>query len=95
MKYRKKPIEVEAFRLGIDDIPDWFMDKVTTNDIVLHGKSSGFEHYNDTNADIKILEGIIHANFGDFIIRGVKGEIYPCKPAIFEKIYEEVKGGAE
>ena len=93
MKYRKKSIEVEAFRLGIDYIPDWFMDKVTTNDIVLHGKSSGFEHYNDTNADIKTLEGIMHASFGDFIIRGVNGEIYPCKPDIFEKTYEKVKGG--
>lgn len=89
MKYRKKPIEVEAFQLGIDYIPDWFMDKVTTNDIVLHGKSSGFEHQNDINADIKTLEGIMHANFGDFIIRGVNGEIYPCKPDIFEKTYEE------
>ena len=95
MRYRKKPVEVEAFRLGIDYIPDWFMDKVTTNDIVLHGKSSGFEHYNDTNADIKTLEGIMHANYGDFIIRGVNGEIYPCKPDIFNKTYEEVKGGAE
>jgi hypothetical protein len=95
MKYRKKPVEVEAFRLGIDYIPDWFMDKVTTNDIVLHGKSSGYEHYNDTNADIKTLEGIMHANYGDFIIRGVNGEIYPCKPDIFEKTYEILKGGEE
>ncbi|MBR6603753.1 MAG: hypothetical protein IKK94_07035 [Clostridia bacterium] len=93
MKYRKKPVEVEAFRLGIDYVPDWFMDKVTTNNIVLHGKSSGFEHYNDTNADIKTLEGIMHANYGDFIIRGVNGEIYPCKPDIFNKTYEEVEGG--
>ena len=94
MRYRKKPIEVEAFRLGIDYIPDWFMDKVTTNDVVLHGKSSGFEHYNDTNADIKTLEGVMHANYGDFIIRGVNGEIYPCKPDIFNKTYD-VKGGEE
>ena len=37
----------------------------------------------------------MHANFGDFIIRGVNGEIYPCKPDIFEKTYEALKGGAE
>ena len=89
MKYRKKPVVIEAFRLGIDYIPDWFMDKVTSNDIVLHGTSSGFEHYDDTNADIKTLEGIMHANFGDFIIKGVKGEIYPCKADIFYATYEE------
>ena len=53
MKYRKKPVVIEAFRLGIDYIPDWFMDKVASNDIILHGKSSGFEHCDDTNADIK------------------------------------------
>ena len=75
MKYRKKPVVIEAFRLGIDSIPDWFMDKVASNDIILHGKSSGFEHCDDTNADIKTPEGVMHANFGDFIIKGIKGEI--------------------
>ena len=40
MKYRKIPIEIEAFRLGIDFIPDWFMDKVSSNEIILHGKST-------------------------------------------------------
>lgn len=90
-KYRKKPIEIEAFRIGIDYIPDWFMDKVTTNEIILHGKSSGFEHYDDTNCDIKTLEGTMHANFGDYIIKGINNEIYPCKPDIFEKTYEKVE----
>lgn len=87
-RYRKLPVEVEAFRIGIDYIPDWFMDKVTNNEIILHGKSSGFEHYDDTNCDIKTLEGTMHANYGDYIIKGVNGEIYPCKPEIFEKTYE-------
>lgn len=88
--YRKKPVTIEAFQLGIDYIPDWFMDKVTTNEIILHGTSSGFDHHDDTNADIKTLEGWHHANFGDFIIKGVAGEIYPCKPHIFEATYERV-----
>ncbi len=87
-RYRKKPVVIEAFQLGIDYIPDWFMDKVTTNDIILHGASSGFDHHDDTNADIKTLEGWHHANFGDFIIKGVAGEIYPCKPHIFKVTYE-------
>ena len=89
--YRKKPVIIEAFRLGIDYIPDWFMDKVTSNKIILHGKSTCFDHYNDTNCDINTLEGIMHANYGDYIIKGVNGEIYPCKPDIFEKTYELYK----
>ena len=53
-----------------------------------------FERFNvgihDTNADIKMLEGWHHANYGDYVIQGIKGEIYPCKPDIFEKTYEAV-----
>ena len=94
-KYRKKPVVIEAFRLGVDYIPDWFMDKVTTNDIILYGTSSGFEHHDDTNADIKTLEGVMHANFGDYIIKGVKGEIYPCKPDIFKDTYESADTTAD
>ncbi len=90
MKYRKIPIEIEAFRLGIDFIPDWFMDKVSSNEIILYGKSTGFQHYDDTNADIQTLEGVMHANYGDYIIKGIQGEIYPCKPEIFKNTYERV-----
>ena len=90
MKYRKKPVIIEAFQLGIDYIPDWFMNKVSENEIILHGTSSGFEHHDDTNCDIKTLEGWIHASFGDFIIKGIKGEIYPCKPDIFKATYEPI-----
>jgi hypothetical protein len=41
--------------------------------------------------DIETLEGTMHANIGDWIITGVNGEQYPCKPDIFEKTYEPVK----
>jgi hypothetical protein len=92
-KYRKKPVAIDAFRLGIDYIPDWFMDAITENTVILHGTSSGFDHVPDTNADIYTLEGRHHANYGDYIIRGVKGEIYPCKPDIFAMTYEEIDGG--
>ena len=88
--YRKRPVEIEAFKLGADCIPDWFMDAVTVNEVILHGTSSGFDHIPDTNADIHTLEGWHHANYGDYIIRGVKGEIYPCKSDIFEMTYETV-----
>lgn len=90
MKYRKKPVVIEAFQLGIDNIPDWFMNAVTKKDAILHGISTGFYHANDTNADIKTLEGWLHADYGDYIIKGIKNEIYPCKPDIFEKTYEPI-----
>lgn len=90
--YRKKPVVIEAFKLGFDYIPDWFMDAVTANEVILHGTSSGFDHVADINADIHTLEGWHHANYGDYIIRGVHGELYPCKSDIFGKTYtEEVK----
>lgn len=82
MKYRKKPVMVEAFQLGVDEMPSWFVDAEKVNKVILHGGR--------THADIKTLEGWHHANYGDFIIRGVKGEIYPCKPDIFHLTYEEV-----
>lgn len=87
-KFRKKPVVIEAFKLGVDNMPDWFMDAVTANEVILHGSSSGHNHVSDTNADIHTLEGWHHGNFGDYIIRGVKGEIYPCKPDIFDMTYE-------
>lgn len=41
--------------------------------------------------DIETLEGVMHASIGDYIVTGIKGEKYPVKPDIFEKLYEEVK----
>lgn len=43
---------------------------------------------------IHTLEGYMKADIGDYIIIGVKGELYPCKPDIFEQLYEEVKNDA-
>lgn len=86
MKYRKKPVEIEAFKLGRDYLSDWFMDEITKNNIV-----TMFNYSSDTiEADIKTLEGTMHADNGDYIIKGVKGEIYPCKPDIFEMTYERI-----
>lgn len=81
--FRKKPVEIEAFRLAIDNIPDWFMDKVSSNDIILRG-----EYRDLQSCEINTLEGVMVGNKGDYIIKGVKGEIYPCKPDIFEATYE-------
>jgi hypothetical protein len=86
MKYRKKPIVIEAFKFGIANIPDWFMDKVSTNEIILQGhRYDGLYYF-----EIKTLEGTIRGEKGDFIIQGIKGEVYPCKPDIFEATYEPI-----
>lgn len=83
MKYRKKPVEVEAFRFMIDEhIPEWF-SKAMNEDIVI-------PRLNGT-CEIKTLEGTMKSSFGDYIIQGVDGELYPCKPDIFEKTYDRVE----
>lgn len=82
MLYTKKPVTIEAFRFQIDDcMPDWFIDKVTKKEIVTH---------EDGTCDIHTLEGVMRADKGDYIIKGIKGEVYPCKPDIFEDSYEPV-----
>lgn len=92
-KYRKKPVIIDAFLLG-DNIPDWFMDKVTSNDIILHRipfHESRANNYGQLWCEIKTLEGIMKAYEGkDYIIKSINGEIYPCKKEIFEQTYEEV-----
>ena len=93
MKYRKKPVIIEAVQLvnpislDPEDHPQWFVDAVMNNTIkVVRGAFTG----NVKFAEIKTLEGTMTADLGDYIIRGVKGELYPCKPDIFEKTYEKV-----
>lgn len=63
------------------------MDRVSDCTITLHNKT-GF--IMGTCCDIKTLEGVMRGDPGDWIIRGIAGEIYPCKPAIFEKSYEPI-----
>ena len=79
MTYRKKPVEVEAFKIGSDDIPEWFSKELQAGNV----------SYNEAFY-IKTLAGVMKADNGDYIIKGVKGEIYPCKPDIFEATYEKV-----
>ena len=78
MKYRKKPVEVEAFRYGYDDEPGWFLNSGMVKDI------------QNEYCTICTLEGDMRGNRGDYIIKGLRGELYPCKPDIFEKSYEKI-----
>ena len=82
-KYMKRPVKVDAFRLShIMDIkytPVWFSHAVVSETAIEDFVSGGFF--------IKTLEGEMFADVGDWIIRGVEGEIYPCKDSIFKKTY--------
>ncbi len=87
-KYRKKPIVIEAHRLGDDGWPDSIWQGVIDNKIILD--MSGYKSTGKGHASIRTLEGWMRAEAGDYIIRGVQGEFYPCKPDIFEMTYEPV-----
>ena len=86
MKYRKKPVMIEAlqFNGSLDDVDQ--MNKAWGAKFWnAHTVGDGF-----FTLKIKTLEGTHTANVGDWIIKGIKGEFYPCKPDIFELTYEEV-----
>ena len=74
-KYVKKPVEIEAIQLSNDT-------KEEVHNFV--GKSLTFNKY---GAVVKTLEGEMSCEFGDYIIKGVRGEFYPCKKEIFEETY--------
>jgi len=78
--YRNKPIVIEAFRFRVDPTPDWFADKVKARAVVSY----------EIGCEINTLEGVMQARAGDYIIKGIKGEIYPCKPDVFLATYEAV-----
>ena len=90
--YRKLPVEIEAFKwTGSHDQtedPVWIVDAINRGEVTVGNdpaRSEGFI------LRIKTLEGTMDATPGDYIIKGLKGELYPCKPDIFEASYEEVK----
>jgi hypothetical protein len=74
-QFRKKPVVIEAHRIGDDGWPDAIWQKRVTGHV-----------------DIHTMEGTMRGDVGDWIIRGVKGEFYPCKPDIFAATYEVVEG---
>ena len=81
MKYRKKPVVIEAFRWTIDEVPEWWIKCLGASMDPRTG-----------SAFLLTLEGRMEAKPGDYIIQGVKGEIYPCRSDIFEMTYEKVEG---
>jgi len=80
-KYRKLPVVILAMR--------WTGRNITPIGIFLN-KDFPISFNEKGQLDIHTLEGTMLANPGDYIIKGVKGEFYPCKPDIFEATYEPV-----
>lgn len=81
-KYRKKPVIIDAIQFTDDD----YGTLCAIGSLGLKPKILR----NPLRLEIKTLEGTMYAQQGDYIIKGVKGEFYPCKPDIFEQTYEEV-----
>lgn len=81
-KFRKKPVVIDAWRITTGAvIPDWLSVAVGQRVIMLQ----------DGKAIIPTLEGVMTGEPGDWIIKGVKGEFYPCKADIFAATYEAVE----
>lgn len=86
-KYRKKPVVIEAVEFkGFENIEE--VQKFMKGSIKLNFPG---DDENDVHMLIETLEGTMIAKVGDYIIKGVNGEYYPCKADIFHKTYEEVK----
>lgn len=83
MKFRKKPVVIEAVL--------WDGDLTTVEPLLAGSTCEGVsQDLLGTALNIETLEGEMTAQIGDWIIRGVKGELYPCKPDIFAATYERV-----
>ena len=77
-QYRKKPVVIEAMHFG--DVRDGSL---------IAEWAGGSNEKSPHEVQIETLEGTMTASLGDYVIRGVQGEFYPCKPDIFEATYEE------
>ena len=82
--YRKKPVEIQAIQFTGNNGGD-VMDFVRPNNSIYSASEGGREVWY-----VRTLEGTMRISVGDYIIKGVKGEAYPCKPDIFEMTYEEL-----
>lgn len=91
MKYRKKPVIIEAIQFEDNS------DRIIEIREFMGGDTIrvNYEDKNNPYLKVETLEGIMKASVGDYIIKGVNGEFYPCKPDIFEKTYERVTDEAD
>ena len=95
LRFRKNPLVIEAFQMTVErgqnnrDWPEW-LNRAWNHDMG-EGACWPQDHPVSDGTDqlvLGTLEGVAVVGWGDWIIRGVKGELYPCKPDIFEATYE-------
>ena len=86
-RYKKRPVEVQAYQFlavsneSVKKIIEWSDGKV----------QGMFDDNGGPHLRVETLEGVMRVDDGDWVIRGVKGEFYPCKPDIFEETYDVVE----
>jgi hypothetical protein len=92
VRYRKKPVEIEAIlNTGTwRPIIDW-LDTIGAGAVPFGHRPAITRNEDDGSLNIETLEGTMRADVGDFVICGVQGEFYPCKPDIFDATYEAVR----
>jgi hypothetical protein len=88
IRFRKLPVEVEAFKWTGDidqtDDPPWIIEAMNAGTVEIAERTTS------SYMIIRTLEGVLTASLGEWIVRGVEGEIYPVKPDIFAKTYKAV-----
>lgn len=93
-KYRKKPVVIDAVQLtnhlraDASSWPDWLVAARHKNREEVGAVYPRAQIAASSSMMIHTLEGVMEAQLGDYIIRGIKGELYPCKPDIFEATYD-------
>ena len=101
-KFKKKPVVIEAFQMTLErrwdnsEWPEWLHEAWNKNidkGAMWANPRAPIAEGHESAAELLCgtLEGVHHIDFGDWIIQGIKGEIYPCKPDIFEATYEPVE----
>ena len=88
MKFIKKRVVIEAVHwngIKVSETPEWILEALNSGVLVRFGDK----------VQVRTLEGVMTVSPGDYIIKGVDGELYPCKPDIFEKTYEKVEESKE
>ena len=96
MKYRKKPVVVEAFQIKPHGgVPAWFMDAVKAGDARPHPGQEDSIMRADRPCIVRTLHGEVEAMPGDWIVKGPQGDIYPVKPDTFEMTFERISKWAD
>lgn len=85
-KYRKKPVVIEALQFLDEGERIQELSKFVDDQVLV----VTYKDKENPKIILQTLEGVVFASVGDYIVKGVDGEFYPCKPTIFEQTYEEV-----